>query len=248
MTNEDLDQERARLRARIAEIVGAGEVLRLEEALTHPSYANEANVPDNQRLEFLGDSVLGLCVSELLAEAHPDADEGVLTRMRSALVNAEALARWGRAERIGACLTLGRGAQAGLEREQTNVLADAVEALVAAIFASHGLDGARAFVRVVVAEPMAEAERLGMRDPKSALQERVQAAGGAAPSYRVASSRGPQHAQIFEVEVLVEGEVRGRGEGRSKRLAERAAANAALVSMQAQEQEQAQDARRPEVK
>ncbi|MGO8997955.1 MAG: ribonuclease III [Polyangiaceae bacterium] len=236
MTNEDLEPERARLRARIAEIVGAGEVPRFEEALTHPSYANEANVPDNQRLEFLGDSVLGLCVSELLAEAHPDADEGVLTRMRSALVNAEALARWGREERIGACLTLGRGAQAGLEREQTNVLADAVEALVAAIFASHGLDGARAFVRVVVAEPMAEAERLGMRDPKSALQERVQAAGGAAPSYRVVSSRGPQHAQVFEVEVLVDGEVCGRGEGRSKRLAERAAANAALVNMKEAEE------------
>ena len=236
MTNEDLEPERARLRARIAEIVGAGEVPRFEEALTHPSYANEANVPDNQRLEFLGDSVLGLCVSELLAEAHPDADEGVLTRMRSALVNAEALARWGREERIGACLTLGRGAQAGLEREQTNVLADAVEALVAAIFASHGLDGARALVRVVVAEPMAEAERLGMRDPKSALQERVQAAGGAAPSYRVVSSRGPQHAQVFEVEVLVDGEVCGRGEGRSKRLAERAAANAALVNMKEAEE------------
>jgi ribonuclease-3 len=232
MTNEDVAQERLRLRARIAEIVGPGEVPRLEEAFTHPSYANEANVPDNQRLEFLGDSVLGLCVSELLATAHPDADEGALTRMRSALVNAEALARWGRAERIGTCLTLGRGAQAGLEREQINVLADAVEALVAAVYASHGIDGARALVRVVVAEPMAEAERLGMRDPKSALQERVQAAGGAAPSYRVTSSKGPQHAQIFEVEVLVGGEVRGRGEGRSKRLAERAAANDALAAME----------------
>jgi ribonuclease-3 len=235
MTNEELTLDRARLRARLAEIVGPGEVPRFEEALTHPSFANEANVPDNQRLEFLGDSVLGLCVSELLAETHPDADEGVLTRMRSALVNAEALALWGRKEKLGACLALGRGAQAGLEREQTNVLADAVEALVAAVFGSHGLPGARALVRVVVAEPMAEAERLGMRDPKSALQERVQAAGGAAPSYRVASARGPQHEQIFEVEVLVGGEVRGRGEGRSKRLAERAAANAALVAMEAGE-------------
>jgi len=233
MTNEELLLDRARLRARLAEIVGPGEVSRFEEALTHPSFANEANVPDNQRLEFLGDSVLGLCVSELLAETHPDADEGVLTRMRSALVNAEALALWGRKEKLGACLALGRGAQAGLEREQTNVLADAVEALVAAVFASHGLPGARALVRVVVAEPMAEAERLGMRDPKSALQEQVQAAGGAAPSYRVASARGPQHEQIFEVEVLVGGEVRGRGEGRSKRLAERAAANAALSAMEA---------------
>ena len=234
MTSEEIDQERARLLGRIAEIIGPGNIPRFEEALTHSSYANETGIPDNQRLEFLGDSVLGLCVSELLAEAHPDADEGVLTRMRSALVNAEALARWGRTERLGACLTLGRGAQAGLEREQTNVVADAVEALVAAVFGSHGLDGARELVRVVVAEPMAEAERLGMRDPKSALQERVQAAGGAAPSYRVVSARGPQHEQVFDVEVLVAGEVRGRGEGRSKRLAERAAANAALVAMEAE--------------
>jgi ribonuclease-3 len=233
MNNTSVDTERERLKARLAEIVGAGVVPRFEEALTHPSFANEAGVPDNQRLEFLGDAVLGLCVSELLTEAYPEADEGALTRMRSALVNGAALARWGRAERLGECLTLGRGAQAGLEREQTNVLADAVEALVAAVFASHGLDGARALVRVVVAEPLAEAERLGTRDPKSALQEKVQAAGGAAPSYRVVSSRGPQHAQTFEVEVLVGGSVVGRGEGRSKRQAERAAADAALAGMAA---------------
>jgi ribonuclease-3 len=221
-----------RLRSRLTEIVGVGPVPRLEEALTHPSYANEiAGAADNQRLEFLGDAVLGLCVSELLSAAHPEADEGVLTRMRSALVNAEALARWGRDEQIGACLVLGRGAQSGLEREQTNVIADAVEAIVAAVFLSHGLDGARALVRVVASGPMAEAERLGVRDPKSELQERVQAAGGQAPRYRVVAARGPQHDQVFEVEVLVAEAVRGRGEGRSKRLAERAAANAALVAM-----------------
>jgi ribonuclease-3 len=231
MTDQPVDEaQQERLRRRLAEILGDGEIPRLSEALTHSSYANEAGVPDNQRLEFLGDAVLGLCVSELLAEAYPDADEGVLTRMRSALVNAEALAHWGRTEQIGESLALGRGAQAGLEREQTNVIADAVEALVAAVFRSHGLEGARKLVRVVVAEPMAEAERLGTRDPKSALQEMVQGSGGAAPSYRVISSRGPQHAQIFEVEVLVGGTVVGTGEGRSKRLAERAAANAALAA------------------
>jgi ribonuclease-3 len=233
VTPEELEQERERLRARLAEIVGPGDIPRFEESLTHSSFANEASIADNQRLEFLGDAVLGLCVSELLAEASPQADEGVLTRMRSALVNAEALARWARAERLGAALALGRGAQAGHERDQTNVLADTVEALVAAVFASHGLDGARALVKVVVAEPMAEAERLGMRDPKSSLQERVQAAGGPAPSYRVVSTRGPQHEQIFQVEVLVAGERRGLGEGRSKRHAERAAANDALAAMDA---------------
>jgi ribonuclease-3 len=153
--------------------------------------------------------------------------------MRSGLVNAEALARWGKAEHIGACLSLGRGAQLGTERDQPNVIADAVEAIVAAVFASHGLDGARALVRVVVDEPMAEAERLGMRDPKSALQEQVQAEGGPAPRYRVVGSRGPQHDQVFEIEVVVDENVLGRGEGRSKRLAERAAAIAALAAREA---------------
>ncbi|HEY2512245.1 MAG TPA: ribonuclease III [Polyangiaceae bacterium] len=232
MSDDPLQDQRTRLRARLGEIVGPGEIARLDEALTHPSYANEVSgAPDNQRLEFLGDAVLGLCVSELLSAAHPNADEGALTRMRSALVNAEALARWGRAEQLGACLMLGRGAQSGLEREQTNVIADAVEAVVAAVFASHGLDGARALVRVVAAEPMAESERLAVRDPKSALQERVQAAGSPAPRYRVLAARGPQHEQVFEVEVLVAEVVRGRGEGRSKRLAERAAADAALKAL-----------------
>jgi ribonuclease-3 len=236
MTKDGVEKKEA-LRARLASIVGEGEIPRLDEALTHPSFANESGgSPDNQRLEFLGDAVLGLCASELLAAAHPEADEGLLTRMRSALVNGEALARWGRAEKIGECLALGRGAQSGSERDQTNVIADAVEAIVAAVFASHGLDGARALVRVVVAEPMAEAERLGMRDPKSALQEKVQATGGAAPRYRVVGARGPQHDQVFEVEVLVGEEVRGRGEGRSKRLAERAAANAALEAMETVEE------------
>src|SRR5205085_7401908 len=102
----ELAEPRARLLARIIEIVGEGEISRFDEALTHPSFANEASAPDNQRLEFLGDAVLGLCVSELLARSHPDADEGALTRMRSALVNAEALAQWARTVSLGDSLAL----------------------------------------------------------------------------------------------------------------------------------------------
>jgi ribonuclease III len=229
----DLEKARARIRARIQAIVGlpeAAEIPRFDEALTHPSYANESSEPDNQRLEFLGDAVLGLCVSELLARTRPDADEGALTRMRSALVNAEALAMWARAERIGEGLALGKGARSGTEREQTNVLADAVEALVACVYEAHGLEGARRLVEEVVQAPMQEASRLGSRDPKSLLQEQVQARGLAAPIYRVRGMRGPQHDPTFEVEVLVGDEVLGLGEGRSKRVAERAAALAALTS------------------
>jgi ribonuclease-3 len=231
--DEELAVARAALRAKLVACIGEGDVARFDEALTHPSFGNETALADNQRLEFLGDAVLGLCVSELLSTTHPLADEGKLTRMRSALVNGEALAAWARRFGVGAALSLGRGARAGSERDQTNVLADATEALVAAVYEARGLDAARAFVRHVVSESMSDAETLGMLDPKSALQEQVQARGMAAPSYRVASSRGPQHDQVFEVEVVVGDEVLGRGEGRSKRHAERAAASNALGKLPA---------------
>lgn len=225
---EDIDGARARLRARLAGCLREGPVARFDEALTHPSYSNEAGIPHNQRLEFLGDAVLGLCVSELLVGSHPNADEGLLSRMRSALVNADALARWARSVGIGEALALGRGARAGGEADQTNVLADAVEALVAAVYLERGLDDARRLVGEVVAEPLASGAGLGLRDPKSTFQERVQGQGQPTPSYRVAAVRGPAQEPIFEVEVLIGDDVVGRGEGRSKRLAERAAATDAL--------------------
>jgi ribonuclease-3 len=230
MKEAELAELRAKLKARILDILGEHdvEIPRFEEALTHPSFANESSAPDNQRLEFLGDAVLGLCVSELLVRSQPEADEGALTRMRSALVNAEALARWARSENIGDALALGKGARSGSEREQTNVLADAVEALVASVYDACGLEGARRLVEHVVRDPMQEAAHLGSRDPKSLLQEEVQARGLAAPTYRVKEMRGPQHDPMFEVEVLIGSEVLGAGEGRSKRVAERAAALAAL--------------------
>jgi ribonuclease III len=228
---ELLEAARVALRAHIEGVVGPGPIPRLEEALTHRSFANEAGVPDNQRLEFLGDSVLGLCVSELLAAAHPDADEGKLTRMRSALVNGEALAAWARQVGVGAGVAFGRGAKLGSEREQTNVLADAAEAIIAAVYEARGIDGARALVRDVVGTLLDRADELSAADPKSALQERVQARGLPAPTYRVVDVRGPAHEQIFVVEVLVGEAPVARGEGRSKRLAERAAAATALTNL-----------------
>jgi ribonuclease-3 len=226
----ELQEARQRILLRLLEIIGEGDVPRFVEALTHPSFANESSEPDNQRLEFLGDAVLGLCVSELLTRSRPEADEGALTRMRSALVNAEALASWARAEGIGEAIALGKGARAGSEREQTNVLADAVEALVACVYDARGLEGARLLVEHVVRTPMQEGTHLEIRDPKSLLQEQVQARGLAAPTYRVRGMRGPQHDPTFEVEVLVGDVVAGLGEGRSKRVAERAAALAALAA------------------
>jgi ribonuclease-3 len=225
---ERLAAARAGLRSRIEALAGPGPIDRFDEALTHSSFANEMDVPNNQRLEFLGDAVLGLCVSERLVDAHGDADEGMLTRMRSALVNADALAAWARRVALGPCIALGRGATLGSEREQTNVLADTAEALVAAVYEAHGLAGARALVHDIVGELLEQAPALGVRDPKSALQEGVQARGLPPPIYRIVEVRGSPHEQVFVVEVLVNDAAVARGEGRSKRLAERAAATAAL--------------------
>jgi ribonuclease-3 len=228
---ERLSEARAALRARLEALVGPGPIERFDEALTHPSYGNEVGVRDNQRLEFLGDAVLGLCVSETLAAAYADADEGALTRMRAALVNGETLAAWARRVDLGSCVAFGRGATLGSERERTNVLADAAEALIAAVYEARGLAGARALVGDIAHDLLEDAEALSVRDPKSALQESVQAVGHSAPTYRVVDIVGPAHEQTFVVEVVLGERSIGRGEGRSKRLAERAAATNALAAM-----------------
>lgn len=210
-----------------------GDLPHLEEALTHPSFANEQRGPrrvDNQRLEFLGDAVLGLCVTELLMERFPEAREGELSLMRSALVSADALAAWARDVGLGAHLRLGRGADVAGEREQTNVLADAAESLVAAVYLDRGMDSARALSRRIVDGPLSRlaSGALPGRDPKSQLQERVQARGLPSPRYLVVDTEGPDHDRVFLVAVEVGGEAIGQGRGRSKKLAEQAAARAAL--------------------
>jgi ribonuclease-3 len=207
----------------------------LEEALTHRSFANErrgrsSRLRDNQRLEFLGDAVLGLCVSELLMAAFPDADEGQLSRMRSNLVNAELLAEYGRSIELSPALQLGKGALASGDHQQSNVLADAVEALVGAVYLDRGLEGARELVQRVVREGLRNATELRGADPKSALQEQVQARRGPVPIYRLVSAEGPEQDRWFEVEVCSGEQVLGRGRGRSKKLAELAAAKNALLS------------------
>ena len=228
---EEVLEARRQLHQTLVTLVGTCEIARLGEALTHPSYANESLSNDNQRLELLGDAVLGLCVTEALLAAHPRAGEGELTRMRSALVIGDALARWGRRVALGDCLAMGRGARAATEKDQTNVLADAVEAVIAAAYLAGGIDAARILVAEITRELVLESEQLGSLgslDPKSDLQQRVQAEGEQAPRYRVVGTSGPPHEPCFEVEVVIGEEVVARGEGRSKRLAERAAAEAAL--------------------
>lgn len=213
-----------------------GDLPHLEEALTHASFANEqrsARRVDNQRLELLGDAVLGLCVTEILMERFPDAREGELSLMRASLVNTDALAAWARAVGLGAALRLGRGADVAGERDQTNVLADATEALVAAVYLDRGLETARALSRRVVEGPLTRFQggtRLG-RDPKSQLQERIQARGGSSPRYRIIGVEGPDHERVFTAVAEADGELLGEGRGRSKKLAEQAAARAALDAL-----------------
>ncbi len=226
-----LSDERSIFEQRLFAIIGEGAVARLEEALTHPSYAHETGAAHNQRLEFLGDAVLGLCTSELLVQSDPDADEGALSRMRSSAVNATALAAWAKKMDLGPALALGRGARAGSEREHTNVLADAVEAVVAAVYESRGLEVARTLVKDIVADALAVARETGGHDPKGVLQEMMQAQSEGTPTYRVLSSLGPSHAPRFTVEVVIGERVLGQGEGPSKKAAERAAAENALLRL-----------------
>jgi ribonuclease-3 len=229
--------------AALSEWLGVSEPLsHLDEALTHPSYRNEqrqSEAVDNQRLEFLGDAVLGLCVSEMLMDSFADVDEGQLTVMRAALVNAQALASAARALGLGDALRLGRGADAANERQRANVLADAMEAVIGAVYLDEGLDRAREVSRRLLGERIARLVADGgtERDPKSRLQELLQARGLEAPSYAVVEVEGPPHARTFTVRVdcylepAVSGEspmLSGEGIGRSKKLAEQAAARAAL--------------------
>ena len=224
-----LSEPRDELRRKLAAILGTeAAIARFDEALTHPSFSNETGLPHNQRLEFLGDAVLGVCVSELLVTRFPEADEGSLTRMRSALVNATALARFAKKIDLGASLALGRGARTSGEREGLNVLADAVESLVAAVYDALGLEAARKLTLAIVEDPLGELDSSKALDPKSALQERVQARGEPTPTYRVVHSEGPAHDPRFVVEVLVGDRPLAQGEGASKKAAERAAASAAL--------------------
>jgi len=202
----------------------------LMQALTHPSFANETRqCSDNQRLEFLGDAVLGLCISELLFTQRPDADEGSLTQARAQLVNTEWLAQWGRSIGLERVVRMGRGALSSGAPVSSNVLADAVEACVAATYLFAGLDAARRVCLRIVEPALARALAESQQDPKSELQQVVQALGVGLPQYEVLATTGPAHERCFEVRVGAAGQWLAKGSGRSKRAAERAAAASLLL-------------------
>lgn len=207
----------------------------LEQALVHSSYVNEHPDPAilaNERLEFLGDSVLSLVISEALWERHPTEPEGLLTTRRAAIVSARGLARIAARYDLGAYLSLGQGAERSGERRRGSVLASTFEAVVAAVYLDGGLEAARALLLSACAEELeAELAPLSLKSPKSRLQELAYAHNGRPPAYRVVTVDGPDHARKYEVEVSLLGEVLGQGSGRSRRDAETEAATQALQVM-----------------
>ena len=212
------------------------DLLRL--ALTHRSYAYEhGGLPTNERLEFLGDSVLGLVVTDELYRSHPDLPEGQLAKLRASVVNMTSLARVSRAlgeGGIGPHLLLGRGEQATGGREKDSILADALEALLGAVHLGQGLDTASAIVHRLFDPLLAESATRGAGlDWKTSLQELGASLGLGAPVYDVADE-GPDHAKTFTADVLLAGQVRGSGRGRTKKAAEQEAAEAAWRALSAE--------------
>ncbi len=182
---------------------------------------------DNQRLEFLGDRVLGIVVAEMLFRAFPDEDEGALARRLAALVRQDSLDAVAREIALGRYLTISRGEEEGGGRDNPAILADACEALIGAIYLDGSLETARTFVERHW-RPKMDAEEKPPQDAKTALQEWAQAAGLALPLYTVVKSEGPPHDPVFEVEVTVAGQLPASARGRSKRAAEQAAARQLL--------------------
>ena len=204
----------------------------LDNALTHSSYANENHSPggSNERLEFLGDSILGMVTADYLYKTHPDLPEGVLTRTRAALVCEESLAEVADRLELGQYLRLGRGESQGGGRDRVSIRADAVEAILAAVFLDGGLVEARKIVQRFILDK--EAEKSARGDYKTALQELVQRESGQVLSYHLIGERGPDHAKEFSVAVELNGRQVGQGTGHSKKEAEQMAAKAAISRLE----------------
>jgi len=204
-------------------------------ALTHRSYAYEnGGLPPNERLEFLGDAVLGLIVTDHLYRTHPDLPEGQLAKLRASVVNMNALAGVARGlgeGGLGAHLLLGKGEELTGGRDKASILADGLEAVIGAVYLRSGVDAARVLVHKLFGELLAEAPRRGAGlDWKTSLQEFTASAGLGVPEYRV-EEEGPDHRKEFRATVIVAGVSYGRGEGRTKKEAEQKAAEAAYRAL-----------------
>lgn len=225
-----LDQWQARIGLRF------GDERLLLRALTHRSYLNEYDdvEGDNERLEFLGDAVLDFIVGDMLFQRYPEMPEGQLTRLRSALVRTESLARLAREIDLGAALRMGRGEEASGGRDRQGILCGAFEALVGALYLEQGLEAVRCFVLPQLGDLLEQVLAAGLHlDARSHLQEWSQAQRGITPLYRMVAATGPDHEKVFQVEVLIGDDIVGRGTGHSKQSAAQAAARDALKNLQA---------------
>jgi ribonuclease III len=204
----------------------------LERALTHRSYAYEnGGLPTNERLEFLGDSVLSLIVTDALYRDNPDVSEGQLAKLRAAVVNMRALAGVARSLDLGRHLLLGRGEETTGGRDKVSILADGLEALIGAVYLSAGLSGAATFIHRLFDPLLLDSAALGAAlDWKTSLQELCAAEDLGAPEYLVTES-GPDHAKSFLAAAVVGGERLGRGRGTSKKLAEQESAEQAWLRL-----------------
>lgn len=214
----------------------------LEHALTHRSRVHEdasGGVFDNESLEFLGDSVLGFVIADLLFRQFPQHNEGQKSKLKASMVSAASLARLAERLGIGEFLILGRGEEKTGGRRKHAIIADCYEALIAAIYLDGGVEPARDFIARQFQPLIEEARRTGVQehfteDYKSALQERLQRDGKGLPDYRLTAELGPPHRRRFEVEIIVSGEVLAKAEGRSKKEAAQTAARAALAMLNAE--------------
>ena len=204
----------------------------LENALTHSSRANESRgkLPSNERLEFLGDSILGMVVADYLYRTHPDLPEGELTRTRASLVCEESLVEVAKLWNLGAYLRLGRGEESGGGRTRPSIQADAVEAVLAAVYLDGGIGSARKIIQHFILSREAAVVHAG-RDYKTALQELVQRESGQVLKYCLTGEEGPDHDKRFFVTVELNGKPVGSGQGHSKKLAEQMAAKAAFQKL-----------------
>lgn len=201
-------------------------------ALTHKSYCNEHKdepCRDNERLEFLGDAVVDMVIGQRLMERFPKANEGELSKLRALIVNEEGLSRLARELDLGKVLLLGRGETLTGGREKSSVLADALEAVIGAMYLSNGMNQVLSFIDRVFGEALdGVAQGRQGQDYKSLLQEDAQSRLKAAPRYRVVREHGPDHEKVFEVEVVIGSDVFARSSGRSKKEAEQSAARQTL--------------------
>lgn len=208
----------------------------LTQALCHSSYANEhraLGLQSNERLEFLGDSVLGFVTAEFLFKGNPDLPEGDLTRIRAALVCEQSLHEVAQKLELGTHLCLGRGEEAGGGRNRISILADAVEAVFAAVYLDGGLQAASALIhRVLLDVAPKETMQAKRRDYKTALQELIQRQADQILCYQLVGEVGPDHDKTFQAQVLLNDTVVGLGSGHSKKEAEQSAAKAALETME----------------